>query len=139
MSFHWIPFLIGEPDVWVLAHAIPVHLAIKTKKFSGIRMESTTTWRHWCPWNPSDSSVKLESFYECLVHDREHDKADEENLVQKDASSSMTEIRFWLSQTKSTCLSSFPQTKSPFDDSGDWPEDFVVLAAVSEIAEHVGD
>jgi hypothetical protein len=46
MLFRWIPFFIGEPDVSVFAHAIPIHLTIKTKKFSGIRMEATTPWRH---------------------------------------------------------------------------------------------
>jgi predicted Zn-dependent protease len=83
--------------------------------------------------------VELECVDKSLVHDREHDKADEENLVKKDASSSTTEIRRWLSQTKSTCLSAFSWTKSPFDDSGDWPENLVMFAAVSEIAENVGD
>jgi hypothetical protein len=29
-----IPFFICEPDAWVLAHAVPIHLAIKTKEFS---------------------------------------------------------------------------------------------------------
>ena len=34
VSLRRIPFFIGEPDAWVLAHAVPIHLAIKTKEFS---------------------------------------------------------------------------------------------------------
>jgi hypothetical protein len=102
-------------------------------------METTTTWWHWCPWNPLDSCVELECLYESLVHDREHNKADEENLVEKDASSSMTEIRRWLSQMKSTRLSAFSWTKSPFDHPGNQPEDLAFLAAISKVAENVGN
>jgi hypothetical protein len=109
------------------------------KKFSGVWTKATTTWRHWCPWNPLDSCVELECLDESLVHDREHDEADEEDLVKKDASSSTTEIRRGLSQTKSTCLSAFLWTKSSFDDSGDWPENLVSLAVISEVAENVGN
>ena len=83
--------------------------------------------------------MKLERLHECLVHDREHDKADEENLVEKDALSSTMEIRRWLSQTKSTRLSAFLRTKSPFDHSGNRPEDLAFLAAISEVAENVCD
>jgi hypothetical protein len=61
----------------------------------------------------------LEHPHECLVDDREHDKADEENLVEKDASSSTTEIGHWLS--------AFSRTKSPFDHSGNRPEDLALL------------
>jgi hypothetical protein len=134
-----IPLFIGEPDAWVLAHAVPIHLAIETKKFSGVWTKATTTWRHGGPWNPLDSRVELERLHESLVHDREHNKADEENLIEKDASSSTTEIRRWLSQTKSVCLSAFLWTKSPFDDSGDRPEDLAFLAAISEGAKNVGN
>jgi hypothetical protein len=81
----------------------------------------------------------LERLYKSLVHDREHNKADEENLVEKDASSSTTEIRRWLSQTKSTRLLAFPWTESPFDHSGNRPEDLAFLAAISEVAENVGN
>jgi hypothetical protein len=139
VSFRRVPFFIGEPDAWGLAHAVPVHLAIDSKEFSGVRTETTTTWWHWYPWNPLDSCVELECFHESLVHDREHDKADEENLVEKDASLSTTEIRRWLSQTQSTRLSAFSWTKSPFDHSGNRPEDLAFLAAISEVAENVGN
>jgi hypothetical protein len=139
VSLRRIPLFIGETDAWVLTHAVPVHLAIDSKEFSGIRTKMTTTWWHWCPWNPLDSCMELECLHKSLVHDREYNKADEENLVEKDASSSMTEIGRWLSQTKSTRLSAFSRTKSPFDHSGNRPEDLALLAAISEVAENVGN
>jgi hypothetical protein len=83
--------------------------------------------------------LELECLYESLVHDREHKKADEENLVEKDASLLTMEIRRWLSQTKSTRLSAFSWTKSPFDHPGNRPEDLAFLAAISEVAENVGN
>jgi hypothetical protein len=139
MSFRWIPLFIGEPDAWVFTHAVPIHLAIKTKEFSGIWTKSMTTWWHRCPWNPSNRSVKLECLDEGSVHDREYNEADEEHLVEKNTSSSTTEKLCWLSQAKATCLSAFLWTKSPFDDSGNRPEDLAFLTAISEVVENVGN
>jgi hypothetical protein len=34
VSLRRIPLFISEPDAWVLTHAVPIHLAIKTKEFS---------------------------------------------------------------------------------------------------------
>jgi predicted Zn-dependent protease len=51
----------------------------------------------------------------------------------------MTEKFRWLSQSKASSLVVFLWTDSPFDDSGDWPEDLVIFAAVSEMAKNVGD
>jgi predicted Zn-dependent protease len=83
--------------------------------------------------------MQLERLHESLVHDRKHNKADEENLVEKDVSSSTTEIRRWFSQMKSTHLSAFSWTKCPFDHSSNWPEDLAFLAAISKVAESVGN
>ena len=83
--------------------------------------------------------MKLECFDEGRGHDREYDEADEEHLVEKDAPSSTTEKLCWLSQTKSTCLSAFLWTESPFDHSGNRPEDLAFLAAIPEVAENVCD
>jgi hypothetical protein len=92
MSFRWVPFFIGDPDGWVSAHTIPIQLAVQTKEFSRIRMESTAMGWHRCPRYPLDSCLELERFHESLVHDREYDEADEEILVEKDTSSLTTEI-----------------------------------------------
>jgi hypothetical protein len=34
VSLRRIPFFISEPDVWVLTHAVPIHLAIELKEFA---------------------------------------------------------------------------------------------------------
>jgi hypothetical protein len=34
VSFRRIPLFIGEPDAWVLTHAVPIHVAIESKEFS---------------------------------------------------------------------------------------------------------
>jgi hypothetical protein len=97
------------------------------------------TWRHRCPWNPSNRSMMLESVDESSVHERKDDEAYVEHLVEKCASSSTSEKLCWLSQTKSTCLSAFLWTKTPFDHSCNRPEDLAFLASISKVAENVGN
>jgi hypothetical protein len=77
-----ILFFLRDPDVGVFAEAFPIHLAVQSKEFSGIGMESTQSWRHRSPWYPSDCGVELESFDESLVDDRKDGKAYVEHLVE---------------------------------------------------------
>jgi hypothetical protein len=83
----------SDPNVWALAEAVPIHLEVQLKKFLGIGTERPMMWWHQCPWNPLDSRLKLECLDKFLFHESEYDEAYEENLVEQNAASWMTEIQ----------------------------------------------